>query len=104
MPGKGKPFEKGKSPGQGRPPGALNKTTRDIKEAYKMLIENNLDNLSSWLTEIAKKNPEKAIYILADLSEFVIPKLARQEVTGKDGGELKISFKPIDFIKDDQNK
>lgn len=78
-------FKKGNP---GKPKGALNKTTRDIKEAYKMLIENNLDNLTDWLNKIADKNPEKAIYILADLSEFVIPKLARQELTGKDGSKL----------------
>jgi hypothetical protein len=32
-----------------------------------------------WLEKIAKENPEKAIRIIADLSEYVIPKLARSE-------------------------
>lgn len=73
-------FKKGSSGNiKGKPKGAENKTTKDIKEAYKQLIENNLDNLTKWLNEIAKDNPEKAIRLLADLSEYVIPKLARTD-------------------------
>jgi hypothetical protein len=72
----------------GRPAGVPNKNTRDIKEAYRMLIESNLDNLTSWVEQIAVKDPEKAIRILSDLSEYVVPKLARQELTGPDGKEL----------------
>jgi len=78
-------FEKGHKKIGGKKAGAQNKVTRDIKEAYRLLIENNLDNLTGWVKQIAKNNPEKAIYILADLSEFVIPKLSRSEaeVTNK---------------------
>lgn len=86
-------FRKG-HPGY-KPKGAVNQTTRDIKEAYRKLIENNLDNLTLWLEQIAANDPEKAIKILSDLSEYVIPKLARSEFTGKDGEALipKITFK-----------
>jgi hypothetical protein len=68
----------------GRPAGIPNKATKDIKEAYRMLIENNLDNLTIWLDRIAVKDPEKAIRILSDLSEYVIPKLARTDLTSGD--------------------
>jgi len=91
-----------------RPKGVPNKATRDIKEAYRLLIENNLDNLTKWVEQIAKKNPEKAIYILADLSEFVLPKLSRTEAEVTNKVEiLKKSvndlFPPdiIDKIKDE---
>jgi hypothetical protein len=76
----------------GRPAGVPNKATSDIKEAYQKLIEKNLDNLTDWLEQIALKDPEKAIRILSDLSEYVIPKLARQELTGKDGEKINITF------------
>lgn len=79
-------FKKGEA--KGRPVGVQNKATRDIKEAYRLLIEKNLDNLTGWLEKIAEKDPEKAIRIINDLSEYVIPKLARQEFTGKDGSPL----------------
>jgi len=78
-PGKGKTNNP-----NGRPMGKPNKTTSAIKEAYRQLIEDNLDNLTKWLKQIAASNPEKAIYILADLSEYVIPKLARTDLTTGD--------------------
>jgi len=91
-------FKKGeKRPANaGRRKGTANKQTRDIKEAYKMLIEDNLPNLTIWLKRIARKNPEKAIYILSDLSEYVIPKLSRTEaeVTAKIDN-LRDSIKPL---------
>ena len=84
-------FLKGKSGNpKGKVPGTLNKTTKDIKEAYRLLIESNLDNMTQWLTKIAEKDPAKAIYIISDLSEYVIPKLARAEIDHKNSdGSLK---------------
>ena len=69
---------------KGRGKGTPNKTTRDIKEAYRMLIESNLDNLTAWVEQIAEKDPEKAIRILSELSEYVVPKLARTDITSGD--------------------
>ena len=95
-PGKGKTNNP-----NGRPVGSVNKATRDIKEAYRLLIEGNLDNLTLWLEQVATKDPEKAIRILSDLSEYVIPKLARSEFTGAGGKDLippRIIFK--DFKND----
>jgi hypothetical protein len=77
-------FEKGHTKLGGKKKGTENKTTSAIKEAYQKLIENNLDNLTDWLKQIAASNPEKAIYILSDLSEYVIPKLARTDITSGD--------------------
>jgi nitrogen regulatory protein PII-like uncharacterized protein len=79
-----KGFIKGKSGNpKGKKPGTQNKNTKDIKEAYRLLIESNLDNLTKWVEAIAEKDPEKAIKILSDLSEYVIPKLARKEFEGE---------------------
>ena len=72
----------------------MNKTTKEIREAYQKLTENNLDNMSIWLAAVAAENPEKALDIMIKLSEYVIPKLARQEVVGSDGTDL---FKNISF-------
>ena len=65
--------------------GISNKTTQEIKEAYQVLIENNLDNMSTWLKKIGDENPEKAFDILIKLSDFIVPKLSRQELSIKEG-------------------
>ena len=78
------PFKKGKQKTGGKKKGTPNKATRDIKQAYKELIERNLDNLTLWIEQIAAKDPEKAIRILSDLSEYVVPKLARTDITSGD--------------------
>lgn len=86
------PFKKGHKKVGGKTEGTQNKATKDIKEAYRQLIEKNLDNLTGWLEAIADKDPEKAIKIINDLSEYVIPKLARQELTGKVKQDIKTTL------------
>ena len=79
---------------KGRPKGKPNKTTAEIRDAYQRLVEDNLTNMTKWLGEVAMENPEKAMDLMLKLSEYMIPKLARQEVTGADGADL---FKNIKF-------
>ena len=90
----------------GRPKGAGNKTTTKIKEAYQMLVENNLDNMTEWLGEVAENDPKEAMMLMLKLSEYIIPKLARQEMVGKDGDDLfknmKFEFGPD--INDETNR
>jgi hypothetical protein len=78
----------------GRPKGSPNKVTMEIREAYQRLVEGNLENMTTWLTQVAADDPEKAFDLMIKLSEYVIPKLARQEVTGADGEDL---FKNVKF-------
>jgi hypothetical protein len=60
--------------------GKPNKATHEIREAFKLLVEDNLDNLKQWLKDVAAEDPERAIEILLKMSEFVVPKLQRQEI------------------------
>ena len=78
----------------GRPRGAKNKTTNAIREAYQNLVEMNLENMSEWVAQIAADDPNKAMDTMIKLSEYIIPKLARQELTGNDGEDL---FKNVKF-------
>ena len=78
----------------GRPKGAKNKNTSAIRTAYQNLVEMNLENMSMWIAEVASEDPKAAVDLLIKLSEYVIPKLARTEVTGKDGDDL---FKNMTF-------
>lgn len=98
-------FKPGDDPnrkGAGRPKGSQNKTTQEIKQAYQQLLESNLDNMSTWLARMASEDEGKALDYMLKLSEYIIPKLARQEVTGKDGQDL---FKNLTFeFGPDNNK
>ena len=78
----------------GRPEGSKNKATQKIRLAYQKLTEDNLENMTLWLSLIAAEDPKMAMEMMIKLSEYVIPKLARQEVTGADGEDL---FKNISF-------
>ena len=83
------PFKKGRNKTGGRKKGVQNHATKDIREAYQILIEKNIPKLEKWVDSISKKSPERAIYILYNLSEYVIPKLNRTDLTSGD--------EPIDF-------
>jgi hypothetical protein len=98
-------FTSENNPGKGRPVGVGNKTTTQIQEAYQKLLEDNLDNMTLWLGKIAEKDPARATELMLKLSEYILPKLARQEVVGNDGEDL---FKNVSFTfstadKENQN-
>ena len=78
----------------GRPKGSVNKNTKQIREAYQLLTEQNLDNMNRWLQQTAQEDHAKAIDLMLKLSEYIIPKLAITELTGGDGEDL---FKNIKF-------
>ena len=79
---------------EGRLKGSQNKYTKQVKEAFGLLLEGNLDNLSLWLAQVAADDPKAAMEIVIKLSERFVPKLSQQQVTGADGEDL---FKNISF-------
>lgn len=85
------PFKKGdkKPPNSGRRKGSANKNTQSIRDAFQKLLEDNLPNYAKWLEQIAEENPEKAIRLLNDMSEYILPKLQRTEHSGVDGDPIE---------------
>lgn len=71
----------------GRPKGVPNKSTTQFKEALNNLFEVAAPQMVEWLGEI--KEPEKRFDVLGKFADYLYPKLARQEVTGLDGGAIK---------------
>ena len=73
------PFEKGNQLAGSRK-GIPNKTTAEIINAFQMLVEDNLDNMKVWLSDVAQEDPERALEIILKMSEYIVPKLSRTEV------------------------
>ncbi len=102
-----KPGESGNP--DGRPKGSQNAYTKKTKEAFGMLLENNLDNLSIWLEAVAAEDPKEALKIIMSLSERFVPKLSQQALTNENGGDLfaKVKFQfgpPIDSDQREQEE
>ena len=86
---------KGLKTGGGSRKGVPNKDTANARQAIASFVDGNADRLQGWLDEIAKdQGPVAAFKCFSDLLEYHVPKLARTEVTGADGGpqELKITW------------
>ena len=86
-------FKKGQKPGPGRPKGVANKSTQTAREAIAKFVDGNADRLAGWLDEIAAENPQKAFDAFMSVVEYHVPKLARTEMTGKDGGDIEHSIR-----------
>ena len=97
--------------GRGRPPGSLNKATKTFRETVSRLLEDNAENVSKWLIEVAEGSVEKelradpkgALTLLAQMAEYATPKLNRTEMTGEGGGPVEISAIQIKLVKPNES-
>jgi len=97
--------------GRGRPPGSVNKATKTFRETVSRLLEDNADNVSKWLTEVAegsvvkelKADPKAALTLLAQMAEYATPKLNRTEVTGDGGGPVEVTGIQIKLVKPNES-
>jgi hypothetical protein len=74
--------------GQGRKKGVPNKSTARTREVVALLAENNVDKMEEWLVDIAKENKVEAFKLMLQVLEYNIPKLARIEAVGDNGGPI----------------
>jgi hypothetical protein len=68
-----------------RPKGSKNKATLDFKEAVTRLLKRQ--SLQSLLDEVS---PDKRLDVICKLAEYAFPKLGRTEVSGPEGGPVKV--------------
>ena len=82
---------KGVKTGGGSRAGIPNKATAAAREAISRFVDGNAERLQGWLDEIhAEKGAEAAFRCFSDLLEYHVPKLARHEHSGPDGGKIEI--------------
>ena len=77
---------KGIKTGGGSRQGVPNRATADVRQAIALIAQRNVGNFETWLGEVALEDPGKAADLYLKAIEYHIPKLARSEVSGPDGG------------------
>lgn len=75
----------------GRPKGAVNRSTAEIRKAFQLLVSDNLDRLQEDLNAL---DPEKRLAYIIKMAEFIIPKL--QSVTLEN--QLEIEYKHLNAL------
>jgi hypothetical protein len=82
----------GRKTGGGSRQGKPNKTTVDVREAIALIAQRNVVNFENWLNQVANEDPGKAAELYLKAIEYHIPKLARTEQTGPNGGAIHHTF------------
>jgi len=78
----------------GRPKGSTSKETKELRQRFKLLLDDNLDKLQSDLDQLKSKD---RIDALLSLARYVLPTLKATEMTLEDKSENQ--FRPIEIIK-----
>jgi hypothetical protein len=73
-------FQKGNKLATGRPIGALNRSTEQMKLTLARAANNTLNNIAEDLEKIRKRDPERAIELSLKMIDYVIPKLGRTDI------------------------
>ncbi len=75
----------------GRPKGAVNKTTSEIREAFQQLVSNNIDKLQD---DIDMLEPEKRIAYIIKFAEFLLPKLQSMTIEN----QIDLEYKKLEAL------
>ncbi len=112
--------------GSGRAAGTQNKITLTAKAAIAEFVDGNAHRLAGWLDDVAngrlmfdkdgnqvydsqgnvvyeiRPNPEKAFNLFQSVVEYHVPKLARSEISGPNGGAIETSVVDLKGLSDNE--
>lgn len=74
------PFQKGHKLAKGRPVGAVNRSTEQMKLSIARATNRVLDDLPVIMDKLMKEDPKAAVDLSIKLLEFNLPKLSRTEM------------------------
>jgi len=74
---------------KGRPKGSVNKSSNEIREAFQLLLSNNLEKIQDDLNELEAKD---RIKLLLDLASFIIPKMKSVDLKEEKTETITIDF------------
>jgi hypothetical protein len=81
------------SAGIGKAKGTRNTVNQSVREIFQEFVYRNASTAQELYEKVSKKDPAKALQILTNLADFVLPRLQRTEMTV--GGSPLISPNPI---------
>lgn len=77
--------------GNGRPKGSTNVATKEIRERFNLLVENNIEKLQEDITSL---EPFQRIKVIIELSKFILPTLKSIDIAATTEAEND-KFRPI---------
>jgi hypothetical protein len=87
----------------GRTAGTPNKVTKEAREKFQWLLDNYTEE--DMKKDLKALSPRDRLFFVSDIAEFIVPKLSRQELTGKGGKDLQqtpLLFVPAKSLTDEQ--
>ena len=76
----------------GRPKGSVGKSNKKIREAFQMLLEDNLEQLR---VDISSLEPKERVKFMLDLATFIIPKMKSVQVNDTSEETIEINFNEV---------
>ena len=74
---------------EGRPKGSVNKSSNEIREAFQMLLEDNLPTLKR---DISSLEPKERVKFMLELASFIIPKMKSVDLKADKTETILIDF------------
>jgi len=97
-------FQKGHTLAKGRPKGAINRTTEQMRLTINRAVNNTLNTIQSDLEELKKTDPVKALELSMKLMEYAMPKMRSIDITGTMEVNAKIQSININILDGTQRQ